>query len=203
MVMKISPKHHAMTSTLQRVEPAFAKSKHPLSASTERVFRFIKDYVRTTNTTPTIREIMRYVGFRSTNSVYKQLKKLEEAGVIHKASNGRIQLMTLMQGTSVLGGVAAGFSTPVKETTSELLSLDEFLITHPKQTFLLTVSGDSMVNAGVLDGDYILVEQGSPYASGDMVVVRTETGFRIKYYIHEQGQTCLRSANPGYAGYAI
>lgn len=62
-----------------------------LSQSTERVLRFMRDYFRTTSSMPTIREIMRYLGFRSTNSVYKQIKKLEACGAVRK-SNGKLQL---------------------------------------------------------------------------------------------------------------
>jgi len=63
-----------------------------LTQSTERVLRFMRDYFRTTSNMPTIREIMRYLGFRSTNSVYKQIKKLEACGAVRKTTGGKLQL---------------------------------------------------------------------------------------------------------------
>lgn len=63
-----------------------------LSHSTDRVLRFMRDYFRTTSSMPTIREIMRYLGFRSTNSVYKQIKKLEACGAVRKTPMGKLQL---------------------------------------------------------------------------------------------------------------
>jgi len=195
MVMKISPKPPPMT-TLTPITGAPPASRK-LSDSAQRVLRFIKDYFKTTNSMPTIREIMRYVGFRSTNSVYKQIKKLEEAGELYKKPNGRIAFLPEgSKGLSFAGGARAGFSSPVDETKVEMFSLDEFLIQKPKQTFLLTVSGDSMIGAGILDGDYVLVERGSPYKTGDLIVASTDTGYVIKYFIKKGDQTILRSANP-------
>lgn len=63
-----------------------------LTQSTDRVLRFMRDYFRTTSSMPTIREIMRYLGFRSTNSVYKQIKKLEACGAVRKTTGGKLQL---------------------------------------------------------------------------------------------------------------
>lgn len=169
-----------------------------LSLSTEKVLRFIRDYYRSVMRTPTVREIMRYVGVRSTNSVYKHVTKLVEAGLLTKDHVGRIHIPEHTAKTLVLGSAAAGFSSPVEEARGDMVSLDEFLIEKPAQTFLLTVSGDSMIGAGILDGDYILVEQGAAYAPGDIVVVSTDTGYRIKYLAKVQGKLMLRSANPVY-----
>ncbi len=174
------------------------RAQATLSTSTEKVLRFIKDYHNSVSRAPTVREIMRYLGVRSTNGVYKHVTKLVAEGFLTKDNCGRMHIVSMPRRTEILGGVAAGFSSPVDETRGDMVSIDEFLINNPQQTFMLTVSGDSMIGAGILDGDYVLVEKGSPYTNGDIVVVTTDTGYRIKYVAKVRGELVLRSANPIY-----
>lgn len=95
--------------------------------------------------------------------------------------------------------VAAGsFSAPVHEKKSSMISLDEFLIPHPKRTFMVRVRGDSMVGAGICSGDYVLVERGVMPSHGKIVVAKMGTGMVIKYWIVEGKKPLLRSASEGY-----
>lgn len=81
-----------MTPTVSLTPMTILAEQCNLTQSTERVLRFMRDYFRTTSNMPTIREIMRYLGFRSTNSVYKQIKKLEACGAVRKVDGGKLQL---------------------------------------------------------------------------------------------------------------
>lgn len=72
--------------------PTLERVNTSLSESSERVLRFIRDYFRTAESMPTVREIMRYMGFRSTNAVYKHIQKLQKEGKICKNARGRLAL---------------------------------------------------------------------------------------------------------------
>lgn len=172
-------------------------SNGELTEATRKVFRFISSYFRTTNNTPTIRQIMQYLGFQSTNGVYKHLKKLEALGMITKGEGGKIQL-PLAQTPQFAGVATAGFDSPVKEHNLHITSLEKFLIPRPDRTFMLKVEGNSMVEAGVQNGDYVLVEKGRQYYPGDMVVISTGEGYMVKYYAVENGKVYARSANTEY-----
>lgn len=182
---------------------SFAREAHTqLSPVAQKVLRFIQDYFNTTRSTPTIREIMRYLGFRSTNSVYKQLKKLEEAGMIKKTASGRL-LLPSAHPLMFAGTAHAGFAAPVEESRMDIVSLDSYFIKHPDRTFLLNVIGDSMMDAGIFEGDFVLVERGQTYKDGDLVVVSTADGYLIKYICHTEKGSVLRSANPQYPDVAM
>ncbi len=198
VVMKLSPNIFSMTTMTNNMQLyTLGAARSDISDGTKKVLRFITSYFRTTSSTPTIREIMRYLGFQSTNSVYKHLKKLEGAGMIAKGEGGRIVLPEV-QAPVFAGVAAAGFDSPVKEHNLHITSLEKFLMPSPEKTFMLKVEGDSMIQAGLLHGDFVLVEKGRQYYPGDMVVVSTGEGYMVKYYGVEDGQALVRSANPEY-----
>ncbi|PIV90521.1 hypothetical protein COW46_03345 [Candidatus Gracilibacteria bacterium CG17_big_fil_post_rev_8_21_14_2_50_48_13] len=88
----LSHKQLSMSQAFSLTPMTVLADQCDLTQSTERVLRFMRDYFRTTSNMPTIREIMRYLGFRSTNSVYKQIKKLEACGAVRKTTGGKLQL---------------------------------------------------------------------------------------------------------------
>lgn len=164
---------------------------------TDQVHRFLKDYHNTTGVFPTVRQIMRYLGLKSTNSVYKHLKKLELRGEVQR-TNGKLLLTAATHTIPFLGSVAAGFAAPAEEAGMDVLSLDEFMIHHPDRTFMLTVKGDSMKDAGIMIGDHVLVERGHEAKVGQIVVACLDGGFTLKYFMKEGGKVFLRSANSSY-----
>ncbi|MFN7160017.1 MAG: transcriptional repressor LexA [Candidatus Gracilibacteria bacterium] len=170
-----------------------------IKTTSDRVYRFLRDYFNTTGYAPTVRQIMRYMGLGSTNSVYKHLKKLEREGRISRTTTGKIILgESSSQALPFLGGIKAGFSAPADEAGMDVLSLDEFMIHHPERTFLLTVRGDSMQDAAIVEGDYVLVERGAAPHHGQIVVAAIDGAFTLKYFMKDQGKTFLRAANPKY-----
>lgn len=170
-----------------------------IKTTSDRVYRFLRDYFNTTGYAPTVRQIMRYMGLGSTNSVYKHLKKLEGDGKISRTSTGKIILgESSRQALPFLGGIRAGFSAPADEAGMDVLSLDEFMIHHPEKTFLLTVRGDSMKDAAIVEGDYVLVERGVAPSHGQIVVAAIDGAFTLKYFMKEHGKVFLRAANSAY-----
>ena len=115
-----------------------------------------------------------------------------------KTENAIITLMPC-HGLPVLGHVVAGFPTPAEEELRDLLSFDEYLITRPDSSFILKVSGDSMINAGILPGDLVIVEKGRNPKTGDIVIAEVDGEWTMKYFRKEGRSIVLEAANPGYA----
>ncbi|MDP3794882.1 MAG: S24 family peptidase, partial [bacterium] len=119
---------------------------------------------------PSYREIMQLTGFKSTNAVHRLVEKMVGEGLVEKEKSGRLVPRRPFFALPLLGTVEAGFPTHVEEELAEALSLDEFLIRNREATYVLVVSGDSMKDAGIMPGDMVLVERGSPARNGDIVI---------------------------------
>jgi DNA polymerase V len=92
--------------------------------------------------------------------------------------------------------VKAGFASPAETYAEKRLDPVELLIRNPAATYLLQVSGQSMRDAGILHGDYVVVDRSLVPAMGDIVVAEIGGGFTLKFLDREGGRPCLRPANP-------
>lgn len=92
--------------------------------------------------------------------------------------------------------VTAGFPSPADDFTVKRIDLTEVLITHPQATFLLRVSGTSMQDAGIFDGDMLVVDKAIKPRHGHIVVAVVDGEFTVKYLHQRAGRTWLRAANP-------
>jgi repressor LexA len=138
-------------------------------------------------------------GYKSKNAVFGLLQKLEEAGYLSKDGHGRITFLPRLTGTvRILGSIAAGFPTQEEEQETEAITLDEYLVKNPDNTFMLTVRGDSMIDAGIMPGDIVLVEKGPKPNQNDIVVARVDEEWTLKYYVRDNAGVRLEPANPKY-----
>ncbi len=143
-------------------------------------------------------EMLRLFGYRSKNAVFGALGKLEELGFLER-KRGRAVATGKLTGTlRLLGAVQAGFPSPAEEELADTMSLDELLIRRPEATFMLTVQGDSMIVAGIVPGDMVLVEKGGTPKSGDIVVAQVDDEWTLKYYAKDKEGVRLDPANPKY-----
>jgi repressor LexA len=94
--------------------------------------------------------------------------------------------------------VAAGFPTAEEEELQGTISLEEYLIDKPTSTFMLEVKGDSMIDAGILPKDMVLVEKGRLAKSGDIVIAEVDGDWTMKYLRKTNGKTYLQAANANY-----
>jgi repressor LexA len=120
-------------------------------------------------------------------------KLLEEGFLVKDGSK-----LALAQIGSVvrLGTVQAGFPTAAEEDVeTELVSLDDFLIDHKSSTYMLEVVGESMIDAGILEGDLVLVERGRTPRRGDIVLALVDHEYTLKYLDTEKGRPVLIPAN--------
>lgn len=146
----------------------------------------LRDFYRGEQRMPGYKEMLKLFSYRSKNAVHGLLLKLLEYGYISKSRDGKIAPTGKLTGTiRVLGAVQAGFPSPAEEELVDVLSLDEFLVRRPEATFMLSVSGESMIDAGIHPGDLVLVERGRTAKNGDIVVAQVDGEWTLKYYTKE------------------
>jgi repressor LexA len=161
--------------------------------------RLLRRFWRQERRPPTYAEMLDLFGYKSKNAVFGLLRRLEEAGYVAKDDNGRIALLPKLTGTvRILGSIAAGFPTQEEEQETEAITLDEFLVKNPDRTYMLTVRGDSMIDAGIMPGDIVLVEKGATPSQNDIVVARVDDEWTLKYYVRDNAGVRLEPANPKY-----
>lgn len=147
---------------------------------------------------PGYKEIMALTGFKSKNAVYKLINRLVESGLVQKDSQGRLSPKTLFGEVPMVGLVEAGFPTPAEETNLDRVTLDEWLITDRTRTFILKVKGESMKDAGIYEGDYVLVERTQSPRLGDIVIAEVDGAWTMKYLRKDKSGYYLEPANKAF-----
>ena len=159
----------------------------------------LRDFFRHENRVPGYAEMLDLFGYRSKNAVYGLLNKLQEHGYVRKNKEGKLSFTNRLIGSvKLLGTVQAGFPSPAEEELADTLTLDEFLIRRPEATFMLTINGDSMIGAGILPGDIVLVEKGGNPKANDIVIAQVDDEWTIKYFVRDHAGIRLDPANPKY-----
>lgn len=164
----------------------------------EKALTHIRKFFKTQRRLPTYQELADMLGFASKNAAYKLAQKLVTAGYIERDLSGKLIPKRLFAPLSTTGIIKAGFPVPAEEYMNDVMSLDEFLIEKPEATFMLRVSGDSMIEAGIYEGDMVLIERGRKPKLGDIVVAHVDDEYTLKYYEKEQGRVVLVPANKNY-----
>jgi DNA polymerase V len=147
---------------------------------------------------PSCSEMLKIFGFRSKNAVFKKVNQLVRSGLFAKDRTGRLIPAGVQKPVRLLGFIQAGFPSPAEEETVDLMSLDEYLISNPQATYLLKVSGDSMLDAGIHPGDLVLVQKNLTPKNGDIVVACVDKDWTLKYFDKLKGRVILRAANKKY-----
>lgn len=159
-----------------------------------KIIRFYKDKKRM----PVYTEIMKLLGFKSKNAVYKLVNKLIEANVIDKDSKGRLIPKNIAGEVPLLGLVEAGFPTVAEEERLDTLNLDDYLVENKEVTYLLEVKGDSMIDEGIKEGDLVIAERKGEPKDGDIVIAEFDGGWTMKYFRKRNGKVYLEAANKNY-----
>ena len=148
---------------------------------------------------PTFSELAILFNYRSKNAVYGPLQKLIQLGYVEQNKSGSITLTSKITGSSrLLGTVQAGFPSPAEEELIDTINLDQYLVHNPEATYLLTVSGDSMIDAGIQPGDIILVEKGGTPKKNDIVIAQVDGEWTMKYFGKDRQGVYLDPANSNY-----
>jgi repressor LexA len=147
---------------------------------------------------PSFAEIGEMLGLKSKNAVFKLVGKLEELKVLERDEKGRLTPGSIKFPVRILGTVEAGFPSPAEEELADTMSLDDLLIQDHEATFLLRVSGDSMIEAGIMPGDMVIVNKGQTPKSGDIVIAEVDGEWTMKYLRKRGDAVALIPANAKY-----
>ena len=179
-----------------------------LTEKQEAVLKFIEDYQLQHGSSPTLREMREYFGVSSDNSILKHLKALEEKGRIKKDDTPRgIKLLSSVKERldspdfklPLLGMVPAGGPVLSEEYIEKWLNVGEDVIYKAKDSYLLRVKGDSMVDAGIYEDDILVVCGSLEPKKGDIVVALVDNQNTVKRYMKDANERVyLKPENPGY-----
>jgi repressor LexA len=171
---------------------------------------FIKQSIEERGYPPTLREIGESMGIRSTNGVNDHLRALERKGylsredmksralrLVSREPNGETPPSTddNLLDVQILGRVAAGLPLLAEENVVDTVRIDRMLVRGGRDVFGLRVQGDSMINAGILNGDYIFVRKQSSAEPGEIVVALIGDEATVKYYHPEKDYVRFQPAN--------
>ena len=178
--------------------------KKPRGDNQQKILEFIKSEVQTKGYPPSVREIGDAVGLKSTSTVHGHLTRLEKKGLLHRDSM-KPRAMEVLGGdlfprlsavsVPLVGRVTAGVPILAEENIEENIALPESLVGEGT-FFILHVKGESMIGAGILDGDYVVVRQQPDAHNGDIVVAMVEDEATVKRFYRENGIFRLQPENP-------
>lgn len=179
-----------------------------LSKRQQDILEFIKDEVKLKGYPPSVREIGEAVGLASSSTVHGHLARLESKGLIRRdPTKPRAIEILEMDDTSnipkskvvnvpVVGKVTAGLPITAIENVEEYFPLPERLAPDEENVFMLEIMGESMIEAGILDGDYVIVRQQQSANNGDIVVAMTEEDeATVKRFFKEKDYIRLQPEN--------
>lgn len=172
-----------------------------LSTMQKRIYEYIASCIQQQGYPPSVREIGEAVGLKSPSTVHFHLKHLEEAGVIEKgAGKGRAITLTAPpvpeDKVPIVGTVAAGSPILAQECIEDYLTFDTG--GRSGEFFALRVRGESMLNAGILPGDLVVVQRQQTARNGEIVVAMIEDEATVKTYSRQNGHVWLLPENDAY-----
>ena len=191
----------------------FNENRKEMTARQEEIYEYIKKYSKENHMPPTVREIGNHFEISSTNGVRSILAALIKKGYINRSprlSRG-IEIINTKEDESapkevasntieipIVGRVAAGTPILAVQNLEGTVTLDRDFLACRSDVFALRVKGDSMINAGIFDGDLIFARQQKTADLGEIVVAQIDNEATVKYYHPSSDHVELRPANPKY-----
>ena len=178
--------------------------ERPISKKQEEILNYIKNEILERGFPPAVREICQAVGLKSTSSVHSHLESLERNGYIRRDPTKPRAIEILdesfnmirreMVNVPIIGTVAAGQPILAEQNIEGYFPIPTEYMPN-KQSFMLKVKGESMINAGIFDGDKVLVKQQATAENGDSVVALVDDSATVKTYYKENGHYRLQPEN--------
>ena len=171
-----------------------------------QIYNFLIKFTKSKGYPPSVREICQAVSLKSTSTVHGHLKRLEKKGLIYRdptkpraleiveLSNEEKELIDI----PIVGKVTAGMPILATENIEDMFQMPINYVKHNNDLFILKVTGDSMIEAGILDGDLAIIEQKNVATNGDIVVALIENEATIKRFFKENGFIRLQPENKNY-----
>src|SRR3989338_79466 len=179
-----------------------------LTSRQKELLQFIIKQVRDHNLPPSVSEMATYLKVKSKNAVAKLLHALEEEGYIK--TDGRARGITVLDSLNqaldkgmirvpLLGHIQAGSPHLAEEQIEEWINLPQTLVRGRRDVFLLKVRGDSMINAGIYEGDLVIVRPVKEAKNNDIVVALLHDEATVKRLIYVKNRAYLKAENPDFA----
>jgi repressor LexA len=167
------------------------------------IYKFLLTFTESKGYPPSVREICEAVSLKSTSTVHGHLKRLEKKGLIKRdpTKPRALEIIELnaakreMLNIPIVGKVTAGVPILATENIEDTFSIPIDFIKHDRELFVLKVSGESMINIGVRDGDLAIIEQSDSASNGDVVVALIDDEATIKRFFKEKNHIRLQPEN--------
>lgn len=176
-----------------------------ISAKQQEILNYIKEEILKKGYPPTVREICEVVHLKSTSSVHSHLETLENNGYIRRdpTKPRAIEIVDEefnltrreMMNIPIVGRVAAGQPLLAAENIEDYFAIPSEFLPSNEELFILVVKGDSMVNAGIYEGDMLIVQKQSVARNGDIVVALLEDSVTVKRFYKESNHIRLQPEN--------
>jgi SOS regulatory protein LexA len=159
----------------------------------------LQDYYAQHRALPSFAFIGSLLGLKSKSSVAAMVARLKLAGYLESTPDRRLApTRRFFERPLAESPVHAGLPSAVEDAPADAMTIDDYLIERPSQTVLVRVKGDSMMDAGILDGDLVVVEKAAAAKRGDIVVAIVDGEFTLKTLDLERGRYILKPENPAY-----
>jgi repressor LexA len=179
-----------------------------LTQRQQQILQYIATCIRRSGYVPSVREVGRAVGLRSPSTVHQHLAALERKGYIRRHGD-RMRVLQITDRSALrdleetvtlplVGRVSAGLPVLAEEHVEDMIPVPRRFVGWQEECFLLTVRGDSMVGAGILPGDLVIVRCQQTAQPGDIVVALYGEEATVKRLAREGGQLVLRAEHPAY-----
>jgi repressor LexA len=159
----------------------------------------LQDYYAQHRALPSYASIGQLLGLKSKSSVAAMVARLKLAGYVDSTPDKRLApTKRFFERALAESPVHAGLPNPIDDGEADALTIDDYLIEHPSQTVLVRVKGDSMIDAGILDGDLVVVEKAAAAKRGDIVIAIVDGQFTLKRLELDRGTFVLKPENKAY-----
>lgn len=180
-------------------------SSMTLTPHQRTTLNYIREFQRKRGYSPSLSDLAVAFGVRSKNAIAKVVNALVREKHLEKDPKGRIKILENEEVEStpafslpLFGPIPAGFAAAAEEQAEELLTIEHYLVRDKNSTFLLRVKGESMINAGINDGDLVVVERGKEPKIHDIVVGVLDGAYTLKRLRKDKGKYYLQAENPEY-----
>ncbi len=168
-----------------------------------QIYEFLKIYTENKGYPPSVREICEAVSLKSTSTVHGHLKRLEKKGLIKRdpTKPRALEIIEFLQpkremiDIPIVGNITAGLPILATENVEDTFSLPIDFVKHNNELFMLKVNGNSMINAGINNGDLAIIEKTQYASNGDIVVALIDDSSTIKRFFKENNHIRLQPEN--------
>lgn len=170
---------------------------YPMGNDTDYLGR-LQDYYAEHGVLPPYSIIMTLMGYKSKAPVAALIARLRLLGYLESTPQKRLKPGRRFFERTVFDSVRAGMPAPAEDTSSESLTIDQYLINQPSNTILVAVKGESMTGEGIMPGDTVIVEKRNMAQVGDLVIAIVDNEFTLKRLGRDKGGFVLHPANPDF-----